>query len=438
MTKVDLTTLTEAELFEELIRRRSERLGKDALAAENAFESIGESVSRHGFEQWLEREASLETSAPQPCPKCGRPTPVRARRRERVLVAVSGKINFTRNYHYCNGCRAGFCPLDIRLGLPESGDLTPEMERRILDFGVHDTFERAAERWCVHYKQPISENLVRRVVERQGRMLESRDLERVQTLATIERAPAQVLIVQADGGMVPTRDTDRWREVKVGIVARQDCHLSSRDAPRGHITSARYAAHLGGVDEFRRRLDALLRAEKVDEVGTVVWVGDGAPWIWSIADDVCRNAVQVLDWFHAIEAASACAKAVFGPTDPCVEIFTSRIKNLLRVGDLAEVLRELEACLFLTRSAPARKELKRLIGYYTKNRERMNYLTYVARGYPIGSGFIEAANKHVIQGRMKLAGQHWDPERADRMANLRALLATTGAANLYDVIREAA
>jgi hypothetical protein len=352
-----------------------------------------------------------------------------------VLRAISGEVKFSRNYHYCQECKAGFYPLDRRLKLPEEGDLTPEMERRVLDLGVHDTFEQAAERWSVHYSGPVSENLVRRVVERQGRILGDADLDGVQRRALPARPPAEALFVQADGGMVPTRGDDPWREVKVGLVARADCRLSSREASRGRITEARYAAHLGGVDTFRERLDALLRAEKADEVDTVVWVGDGAPWIWNLADEICPKAVQVLDWYHAIERASEAAKKIFGPAEPCGTLFVERIKHLLRTGEVRTLLEEVQACRFLPNSTDAKDAIKALTRYYTNNCNRMNYANLQAHGHPIGSGFVEAANKHVIQTRMKLAGQHWHPERADRMANLRALLSTTGPARLYDTIR---
>jgi len=399
---------------------------------------MGEVLSRSTLEAWLRGEAGRDGSEPRACPRCGKLAPVRAKDRERRLRAVSGEVRFVRNYHYCKACKSGFYPVDERLGLPDKGDLTPEMERRLLDFGVHDTFDAAAERWAVHYATPVSENLVRRVVERQGDVLASRDLDAVQEVAAAKRKPADLLVVQADGGMVPTRDTDRWREVKVAVVARGDCHLSSREAPRGRITEARYAATWEAFDEFRRRVDALLRAEHVDQVGKVVWVGDGAPWIWNVADELCPKAVHILDWYHAVEAASTAAKAVFGPACPCTELLVSRVSMLLRMGDVDEVLSELEACLFLTRVAAARAALKTLIGYYTKNKSRMDYLSFVANGYPIGSGFVEAANKHVIQARMKLAGQHWDTHRADRMANLRALLATTGPTRLHRAISAAA
>ena len=85
-------------------------------------------------------------------------------------------------------------------------------------------FEGAAERWRVHYpNSSVSENMVRRIVERVGRLAVEVDDERLQQeLAPPRTTPGASLIVQADGGMLPTRGNDSWREAKLGIVARAE------------------------------------------------------------------------------------------------------------------------------------------------------------------------------------------------------------------------
>jgi hypothetical protein len=60
---------------------------------------------------------------------------------------------------------------------------------------------------------------------------------------------------------------------------------------------------------------------------------------------------------------------------------------------------------------------------------------YRVVGLPCCSGAVESAHRHVLQKRMKLAGQHWNPDRANRLAQLRAALATCGSAALYPAIR---
>ncbi|MBL8141400.1 MAG: hypothetical protein JNM38_09845, partial [Acidobacteria bacterium] len=76
-----------------------------------------------------------------------------------------------------------------------------------------------------------------------------------------------------------------------------------------------------------------------------------------------------------------------------------------------------------------------LVRYYRTHRNRLRYDRFRALGFPCGSGAIESAHRHVLQKRMKLAGPHWDPERADRLAQLRAALATAGPRRLYAAIR---
>lgn len=62
---------------------------------------------------------------------------------------------------------------------------------------------------------------------------------------------------------------------------------------------------VGGQDDFRKSLDAVLKAERADEVMNVVWLGDGAPENWTMATELCPFATQVLDLMHAVQNAKA-------------------------------------------------------------------------------------------------------------------------------------
>jgi hypothetical protein len=327
--------------------------------------------------------------------------------------------------------------LDHALGLAGEGEATTELEKRILDFGVNDTFEGAAQRWNVHYPSEISENLVRMVVDRVGRLAVDAEPEALQSAMVSLKKPAQLLVVEADGGMLPMRGKDQWREAKLGAVVRGEHYTPGSSKRAGYFSEARYVAHVGGVDTFKSRLDAALIAEQADQATTVAWVGDGAPWIWNMADEICPSAIQVLDWPHAVGHVVDCGKAVLGDDDPTLALWVERAKSLLWEGQVGTLLQELEACLFLCRGK-RRTAISDLIRYCTNNRARMNYAAFRIKGIPVGSGMIESAHKHVLQVRMKRAGQHWDPERADRMATLRAAYRTAGPARFYTAIRRAA
>src|SRR3989338_396255 len=140
--------LSEQELLQELVRRRVETSGTDLTTLEEAAEAAGRQL---GTDTLVATLAALppEGDAARPCPTCGRLVPVRVRHRERTILTLCGEVKFSRNYHRCDHCGAGFSPRDAELGLPPDGDVSEAMERRIADFGVNDTFAAAPERWSI-------------------------------------------------------------------------------------------------------------------------------------------------------------------------------------------------------------------------------------------------------------------------------------------------
>jgi hypothetical protein len=430
-----LDYLSDAELVEELARRRVARgeLNLDAIEGfvEGAQSQIGE-------EALAATIAALppEGSGAKPCPKCGKPVPVKTHNRIRHVLTTVGELRLARNYHYCRQCRLGFYPRDRELSLPEEGEVSNAMERRILDFGVNDTFESAAERWSIHYPTTISSNLVRRVVDRVGRRCEAAESELTlqQACRPSSEEPARSLVVAGDGSMLLTRE-ESWKEAKVAVVARGEDIIEEKN--RRSVSDARYVAVLGGKEEFGASLKAALQAERADEVTKVVWLGDGAPENWTMATELCPLAIQVLDIQHAIQNGMECGKVLLGEPNECVPLWERRIRQLLDTPSLDAAIRELVECLPETTSEVEIAALDRLVGYYRNNEARMRYAYFRELGLPIGSGIVESAHRHVLQVRMKRAGQRWALRRAKRMARLRAAYRTAGPRRFHSAIREA-
>ncbi|MGA1564480.1 MAG: ISKra4 family transposase, partial [Pontimonas sp.] len=435
--KTDLSALTDDELAAELARRRGMRqLGADATTMEDAAEDFAHRMAHDEFAVFLVEKSRTEDNSPKRCPRCGAQCRVRERAVQRKVRSTTGEHTLRRNRHFCEACRSGFFPLDQELDLPDEGELTSKLESRILDVGLHSPFEEAAERWRVHHLCPISENLVRRVVDRVGRRAEQTSaIHLAEELRPLAPEPAQVLVVATDGSMVPTRGEDSWREVKLGVVYRGEHHASK--GRRGLISQARYVAHLGDVAGFKADLDTVLAVERADCTPTIAWLGDGAPWNWNLADEICPTAIQVLDMYHAVEYAADVARNLFSDDDVSRGLWLARIKALLWNGQREILFEELEACLFLVEGED-RERLKKVIGYYRTNEKRIDYASFRALGLPCGSGVIESGHRHVLQARMKLTGQHWDPKRAARMAKLRAAVATSGPARVHGALSRAA
>jgi hypothetical protein len=418
----------------ELARRRATSGGLNLEAIETMAEDMGHVV---GEDVQAEAVAALppEDGKPRPCPKCGKPVPVKTKNRVRHLLTTAGELRLARNYHYCRSCKHGFYPRDAELKLPEEGEVSDAMERRILDFGVNTTFEEAAQRWGIHYPAPISSNLVRRVVDRVGRRAEAAHspLALQKACRPSPAAPPRTLVVAGDGSMLGTREG--WKEAKVAVVAPGDGVI--RDKGRSFVSGARYVAVLGGQDEFRVALKAALDAELSDDVMHTVWLGDGARENWTMASELCPFATQVLDLMHAIQNAVVCAKVLLGEADPLLPLWEARILQLLDAPSPDAAIFELLDCLPHTTTDEQLDALNRLVGYYRSNTSRMRYAEFRAQGLPIGSGIVESAHKHVLQVRMKQAGQRWSILRGRRMAHLRALYRTAGPRRFHWAIRHA-
>lgn len=217
--------------------------------------------------------------------------------------------------------------------------------------------------------------------------------------------------VMVDGSMLNTIE-DKWKEIKLGRIfnERKVIPLSEK---RSEIVESVYVSHLGSVNEFFPKLERHLIP-----YNKKVILGDGAKWIWNWADDNYPLAIQILDFYHAKEKLVIFANHQFLDKDQRKNWVEKQAEKLLDNGveQVINVLRKLRP-----RSEEGKKSKENAINYYLEHEDRMMYKTYRDRGLIIGSGPIEAANKSVIQRRLKLSGQKWSIDGANAIANLRCL-----------------
>ena len=433
-----LKQFSKEELLAELGRRLADEKFRDDMTMSDMEVAVETWKTESDDAALAAMLAKLKPEKPTAklCPKCGKRVPVKARDRERTVKSLSGPVTFKRNYHHCEKCQYGFYPVDQRLGLPEEGELTSELEKRVLDFAVNDVYGECAARWGLHYQEPVSENLFRRVAARVGEQCEAADQGRLQEALKPRTNAADVLVVEVDGSLLPIRGAEPWKEAKVGVVYRHD-QKANAPIPK----TQRYVAVVNGLGEFAPVLEEALEVENIDEVGKVVWLGDGAVCNWTLADQLCPDAVQILDWHHAVEHAVDCGKVLLGEESPWLPVWQRRAEELLAAGDPDALIAELMDCVPHIPRGRGQRELleaiENLVRYYRTNAHRMKYRLFRDDRLPIGSGAVESAHRHVLQTRMKRAGQRWALRNARRMARLRAAYRTAGALRFYAAIRRA-
>lgn len=314
-----------------------------------------------------------------------------------------------------------FPPLDERLGLRRGSSLTPGLVDSIVRLGARLPFGQVPALLAHFTGVTVSAETVRRLTEEAGRVVvelatqEVRDLE--QSLPTPPRGPS-VQQVSVDGAMVPLVG-GVWAEVKplaVGTVSTTEDTVQTRDLS--------YFSRLTDAATFGRLATTETHRRGTSTAGTVVAITDGALWCQGFVDLHRPDAVRILDFPHALEHLAAAAQAAFGAGTAATSAWLGEQAHRLRHGEEDAAL----AAVAALRETPGlRAEAETLIRetqtYLATRQDHIRYATFVAAGYPIGSGCVESANKLVVEARLKGAGMHWARDNVDSLLALRCLLA---------------
>lgn len=252
----------------------------------------------------------------------------------------------------------------------------------------------------------VSAKQIERVAHHYGQQLEEASLDERQDC--VAQLDSRLHYGMMDGGMVLTRQ-EGWKELKLGRVFAAEAILPENHH-RKFVRDSRYVAHLGECEPFLDKLSLL-----TDPLPNMVWIADGARWIWRWVEQQYPQAVQILDYFHAKEKLCEFAHQAFGDERQRGEWIQEQ-EDLLFQDQVALVMANVA---LRSLKGQAKQKQQALLRYYGNNEQRMRYGTWRKQGYLIGSGPIEGAIRNVIQQRLKLSGQRWTIEGAQQVANLR-------------------
>lgn len=174
-----------------------------------------------------------------------------------------------------------------------------------------------------------------------------------------------------------------------------------------------------GVENFGRCMWLAAQQLGVELTALILFVADGGRWCWDICETHFPSAIQILDIFHVARHVIAAANALWGTRSVESKRWRKQILVQILRGQVEDVIRELEGLDYVEETK--RTARKSLLTYLINNRTRMDYPSYIEKGYPISSAMAEGACRHVIGTRMKGSGRRWDDDGGDAMARLRAL-----------------
>jgi hypothetical protein len=208
----------------------------------------------------------------------------------------------------------------------------------------------------------------------------------------------------------------KTRDVKLGCVFTQT-GVNEKGLPVRDEDSTSYVGAIEGPEPFGNRLYAEALRRGLEKAQQVNVLGDGAPWIWNLAEEHFYGATQIIDLYHAREHYWNVARSVLGTDADILNQWTDARRKEL---DQGKVERVIEAIRNLCPSSETQeKVLKGESAYFEKNMERMRYAEFRRQGLFVGSGVVEAGCRTVIGQRLKQSGMHWTVKGANRIIALR-------------------
>jgi hypothetical protein len=417
-------------------------------------------LGRELFGQFLVMQGSgdLGETVTLPDGRCCRRLEERHTRR---LVSIFGKFVIERTvYGSRESQKIEFVPLDNRLQLPES-EFSYVLQDWDQELCVEEAFAKCAgTMWRILGLKQSVDSLERMNVQMAQRVQDYRE-ERAFPAPEDE---GELLVLGADGkGIVMRREepapaghrtkgekASQKRMAIVGTAYTVDRYVRTpeevvaalfgeRQADQAEAPPRPTAQHKHVWASLPREADDGTVVAAVDIVypwllnevaernrhfaKEMVCLHDGQESLWEARQRYLpsKNSTDILDLLHVTPRLWQAAH-VFCPegSDQAEQFVRRRLLKVLqgRSDLVVRGLREMASKRQL--SGAKKKALTKVCTYLEQNRERMHYDVYLAKGYPIASGAVEGACRHLVKDRMERAGMHWTRQGAQAMLDVRS------------------
>jgi hypothetical protein len=350
--------------------------------------------------------------------------------RERLQVGgIFGFFELQRDYYYHEGKKQGRYPADAALGL--EGDKTPALARlACLEGADSSSFQKAQNHLQETGGIHLSARQIQRLVQPVGEAAQTwQEREALWRLPDAKAAP--ILYLSGDGSGVPMRKKElegragkqpdggaKTRMAYLGCVFTQH-KRDEKGRPVGDHESTTYVSTFSPIEEF----GPLLRQEAIRRglplALQVVMLIDGAEGLAHMGRLCFPTAIQIVDFYHAMEHAGKVLAALLGSKEhPDYKGRLGRwARQLLKDGVKKLIVQTRKECAGKSQAEAVEKAL----GYFANNVQRMQYGAFRRAGFFIGSGVVEAGGKTVIGSRCKQSGMFWGKPGAENILALRCI-----------------
>jgi Uncharacterised protein family (UPF0236) len=357
--------------------------------------------------------------------------------RSKPLLTVVGTVDVSRPYYLCQHCHTGQFPADVELDIKDR-EFSPGVRRMQAVVGAEKPFDHGRQQMKLLADLEVTTKAVERTAEEMGEDIAAGMQEEIQRAVQLEfpmvvGKPVPILYVQMDGTGIPVvkKDTvgrqgktegqpSHTREVKLGCVFTQTT-WDEKGYPIRDPDSTTYVGAIESADLFGKRLYVEACKRDWDHAENKVVMGDGAEWIWNLAEQHFPGAVQIVDLFHARQHLWELARKLY-PNDErqqkaWIKVHQRRLLDKGKIKKLVISIRSIRSS-----NPEVADKIRTESEYFERNAQRMRYPAFRNQHLFVGSGVIEAGCKTVIGSRLKQSGMFWTVRGANAIIALRCCL----------------
>ena len=353
--------------------------------------------------------------------------------RSKSFLSVLGQTEVSRPYYLCKHCSTGQSPVDRDLDI-EKKEHSPGVRRMAAFVGQEAPFKNGSEQLKVLAGIEVTAKYVERTAEDIGADITARQQQEIARAVQLKlpvvmgkKVPVMYIEMDGTGINVVKKETvgrqgkiagqpSRTREVKVGAVFTQSGWNAEGHAIRD-ADSTTYVGAIETAEEFGNHLYVEAWNRGSANAQKKVVIGDGAVWIWNLADQHFPGAMQIVDQYHAREHLWELARKLYPHDEGKQKDWMSVHQPLLDKGKIKKLTVALRT---IAAANPALAEkFHTEAEYFHHNALRMRYPKFRRLHLFVGSGIIEAGCRTVIGERLKQSGMFWTVSGANKIITLR-------------------
>ena len=365
--------------------------------------------------------------------------------RQRRYVSLFGEVQVRRACYWLQGA-GGLYPLDEALSLP-ARCFSDHLQQRLSQLSVVMPYDQSVGVIASWLRLDIGKRSAEQINRDHGEVM--RAYYDAHTVPEADRAD-KLLVVSADGKGIPMTRADSpppqarrskgqaktakkeatvtaiytiapYRRSPNDIVQALLAQPANDERPsRPHPKHKRIFGTLAGQSTAFEHLQSQIKQRDNPQVSHRIALTDGDRGLKKRVRDDLPDFTLIVDIIHVTEYLWEAANALWGETHSRRVEWMADALSCVLDDDLDRLLHHLNFQASYV-SSTKQQTLHKVTRYLRNNRAHMDYQTYLARGFPIATGVIEGACRHLVKDRFEQTGMRWSKDGAQHMLDLRAV-----------------